>query len=97
MLEILNGPRDGEVVILNQNAEWGRNGAGPLSFPWDSELGEPQARVIADDNGWWLEPNQSPHGTHRMSKGERVLTKTKLSAGDIYRAHQTWFVVRQAD
>lgn len=97
VLEILSGPRDGEIVTLEASTDWGRTGAGPLSFPWDSELGDPQAHVTADEKGWWLEPVKARHGTHNMSEGERVTAKTRLATGDVLRANRTWLVVRQAE
>jgi hypothetical protein len=96
-IEILSGPRDGEIVTLETDAEWGREGTGTLSFPWDDELGAPQARVTMDERGWWLEPKKSPHGTYRVSKGERVEMKIQLGEDDALKAHHTWFLIRRVE
>jgi hypothetical protein len=93
-LEILSGPLDGAAITLKEEAEWSRAGDGPLAFPWDDELGEPQACFQVDEAGWSLEGYKSPHGTYRINQGERVSTgKIQLAKGDLLKASATWLLV----
>ena len=50
-LEILSGPLDGENITLTTETEWSRAPGSPLSFPWDDDLGEPQARFVLREIG----------------------------------------------
>ena len=96
-LEILNGPLDGSTITLTAETEWGQAGDGLLSFPWDKELGTPQARFVPDAQGWTLQGVNSPHGTYRVNseEQERITTETlQLAEGDILKASDTWLVVR---
>ena len=96
-LEILNGPLDGAPITLEAEAEWSRTGETSLSFPWDVELGEPQAQFTVEDDGWYLEGLDAPHGTYRVNREERVTgEKVKLKGGDILKASQTWLLISQA-
>ena len=97
MLEVLSGPLDGTLITLNADAEWSQAGDGRLAFPWDEELGKPQARFTVDEGGWSLEGLQSPHGTYRLNqeKPERVKDKIQLTIGDLLKASQTWLMVRE--
>ncbi len=98
VLEILNGPLDGAVITLTAAAEWTTAGAGPLAFPWDGELGKPQARLVPDESGWSLEGVRSPHGTYRVNREERITKGTlQLAGGDILRGSNTWLLVRQVE
>jgi hypothetical protein len=92
-LEILTGPLDGTIVALDSDAEWSCIGEGPLIFPWDEELGEPQALFSRGEDGWQLEAVPSPHGTYRLNQGERVDDKVVLEDGDILKASHTWLFV----
>ncbi len=96
-LEILNGPLDGQVVTLEAEATWGKEGEGQLIFPWDKELGTPQARFFPEGEGWWLEGCSAPHGTYCLSRGERVEGKTQLEAGEVLKASDTWLLVTQIE
>ncbi len=93
-LEVLSGPLDGQVVELTEETEWGRGVSGPLSFPWDGELGEPQARLGPDEAGWWLEGLDAPHGTYLINREEKVRGKVRLERGDLLKASGTWLMVR---
>lgn len=95
VLEILSGPLDGAITKLEAEAEWTRADEGPLAFPWDVELGEPQARFVAEEGGWWLEGLDAPHGTYRINREERIKEKVQLERGDILKASNTWLSVRQ--
>ena len=95
VLEILSGPLDGAIITLEAGAEWSRAGDGPLAFPWDVELGEPQARFVAEEGSWWLEGLDAPHGTYRINLEERIKEKVQLERGDILKASNTWLSVRQ--
>jgi hypothetical protein len=100
-LEVLSGPLDGTLIALETDAEWSRAGDGetPLTFPWDTELGAPQARLTfdAEEGRWYLEGLDAPHGTYRVNREERLTgKKVQLKGGDIIKASQTWLLVRQA-
>ena len=95
ILEVLSGPLDGTLLTLTAGADWSRGGEGPLAFPWDTELGEPQARFSVDDEGWGLEGLDAPHGTYRVNQRERVEARVPLAAGDLLKASGTWLLVRQ--
>lgn len=93
-LEILSGPLDGGTLTLTNETEWTRASSGPLAFPWDAELGTPQARLAPDTKGWTLTGVQSPHGTYRLNTEERITTeKLRLTEGDILKAGATWLFV----
>ncbi len=94
ILEVLTGPLDGATRSLDAESEWSRAGIGPLSFPWDTELGTPQARFRPTQEGWSLEGSKAPHGTYRLNREERVTAPISLSAGDILKASNTWLLVR---
>jgi hypothetical protein len=100
-LEVLSGPLDGTTITLETDVEWSRAGGGetPLTFPWDTELGDPQARFIVDaeEGRWYLEGLDAPHGTYRVNREERLTgKKVQVKGGDIIKASQTWLLVRQA-
>jgi hypothetical protein len=100
-LEVLSGPLDGAPITLETDAKWtcAGNGETPLTFPWDTELGDPQARftVDAEEGRWYLEGLDAPHGTYRVNREERLTgKKVQLKGGDIIKASQTWLLVRQA-
>ena len=98
VLEVLNGPLDGAVITLTAAAEWTAAGIGPLAFPWDGELGKPQARLAVDEQGWSLKGVRSPHGTYRINREERITTGTlQLARGDIIKGGNTWLLVQQAE
>jgi len=95
-LEILSGPLDGATVTLEAATEWSKTSASLLAFPWDAELGTPQARFVPDAEGWQLEGVQSPHGTRRANSGERITTETlQLEEGDLLKASDTWLLVQK--
>ncbi len=97
ILEILSGPLDGASITLESDAEWGRAGEGPLAFPWDAELGAPQARFTVEGGRWRLEGLDAPHGTYRVNREERLTgRRVQVERGDILKASQTWLLVRQA-
>ncbi len=96
VLEVLSGPLDGATITLTAGAELTCAGAGPLAFPWDDELGKPQARFVIAEAGWSLEGIKSPHGTYCINRekriGEGVLP---LAPGDLLKASATWLLVRE--
>lgn len=92
-LEILSGPLDGQVVTLNAATEWSRTGTSALSFPWDEELGTPQARFTFTDDSWWLEPIGGARSTRH--NGEQVHDRVQLTAEDVLKAANTWLQVKQ--
>ena len=93
-LEILSGPLDGTAITLETEAQWSCTGEGPLIFPWDEELGEPQAVFSLDEEGWHLEGLPSPRGTYRVNRGEQLEGKIVLEEGDLLKAANTWLLVR---
>jgi hypothetical protein len=98
-LELLNGPLDGTIVPLESETIWSAKGEGLLIFPWDAELGEPQARFFPEKGNWWLEGYPARHGTYRLSDGEpeRIEGKARLEGGDILKASDVWLLVRQIE
>ncbi len=94
VLEILSGPLDGTTITLQGDTEWSCIGDGPLAFPWDEELGQPQARFTLDEEGWGLEGFDAPHGTYHINQGERIKDKVALEKGAILKASNTWLFVR---
>ena len=96
-IEILSGPCDGSELVLEANADWNREGSGALAFPWDVELGTPQGYLTVDEQGWWLEPVKSAHGTYHVSKGEKVQDKVELAKDDIFKASRTWLLAKDIE
>lgn len=97
-LEILSGPLDGHVVTLQDETVWAAAGTGPLIFPWDNQLGKPQARFLTREDGWWLEGGDAPHATYRLAGSrEKVSCPVCLAPGDILRAGRTWLLVREIE
>jgi hypothetical protein len=91
ILEVLNGPIDGHIVTLEAETNWSKEGEGVLAFPWDTELGTPQARFYKEGNSWFIEGCQASHGTyHNM---EPVETKVPLRQEDMLKASDTWLMV----
>jgi hypothetical protein len=94
-LECLSGPLDGFQIELVTAEEWSCKGEGPLAFPWDMELGSPQARIFPQEDGWYLEGySETPHATHCLRKHDtKVVEAICLEDGDMIRASGTWFRV----
>ena len=95
ILEILSGPLDGQVVTLAAETEWRKTGDGPLSFPWDAELGTPQAHFTLVEGTWLLAPVGGTRNTRR--NGEPVKEKVLLAQGDWLKAADTWLLVKQIE
>jgi len=95
VLEVLSGPLDGATITLETNTEWDCAGDGPLAFPWDDELGKPQARFTVGEGGWWLEGLDAPHGTYQINREEQITEKVQLENRDILKASQTWLLVHR--
>lgn len=93
-LEILTGPLDGSIIELDLETQWSCVGDGPLTFPWDEELGEPQAAFSLTQAGWCIEGIPSPHGTYLINRGERIEDKVVLEKDDIIKASHTWLLVK---
>jgi hypothetical protein len=95
VLECLNGPLDGHQIELTVAAEWRSKGETPLVFPWDSELGNPQARFFPENGNWYLEGyRETLHGTYRINNGgEKIDHPVRLGDGDILKASQTLLIV----
>ena len=92
-LEILSGPLDGEKVKLQQATEWTRAGTGVLSFPWDEQLGAPQARLVPGPEGWTLAPLDAPQATSLINRDQKVSEPVRLETGDVIRAGTSWLRV----
>jgi hypothetical protein len=93
ILEIASGPLDGLQITIENETEWRRSETGPLCFPWDSELGEPQARFLRTNKGWAVEGFKAQHGTHLVKRNRNVRQPVTLREGDLLRAHETWILV----
>jgi hypothetical protein len=96
LLEALSGPLDGVLITLETEADWTRSDEGPLAFPWDRELGQPQARFTPVAGGWQMEGSDAARGTWHINREARVVGTVPLTAGDMLRASTTWLLVRQA-
>ena len=94
-IEVLSGPLDGATIELHEPEDWTRTCAGPLAFPWDPELGTPQARFVPDEHGWTLEAIPSKHGTYRITSNERIEGTVRLEPKDVLKASTTWLLVRR--
>lgn len=96
-LELLNGPLDGHIITLEEETTWGTKGEGPLVFPWDAELGNPQARFFPEGDEWRLQGYSADHGTYRANRGERVEQAIRLEVRDVLKANDTWLLVQQIE
>lgn len=93
-LEILSGPLDGLTVTVGEQTDWTFVENGLLSFPWDAELGSPQAKFYLEAEIWWLEVNPgAAHGTYCANRLGRIEGKFQLQAGDVLKASETWLCV----
>lgn len=93
-LEILSGPLDGHAVLLEGETEWAQIEGTPLSFPWDTELNTPQARLYPEGENWWLEASETTaHGTYCVNRVGRIEGKFQLNKGDLLKASETWLYV----
>ena len=95
ILEILSGPLDGHILALEDETAWGRTGEGPLIFPWDTELGNCQARFFLEEGNWWIGSCSEDHGTHCINRQGRVDDRLQLEAGDLLRSCSTFLLVRE--
>jgi hypothetical protein len=87
-------------VVLTGETPWGKQSKSPLGFPWDLELGNPQARFFPDAGAWWIEALTALHATERIRrKGQKecIAGKVRLEPGDLLRASETWLRVDTAD
>lgn len=94
-LELLGGPLDGLTLTLEAETEWSKTGDGPLSFPWDNELGTPQARLFTEAGEWRLEALPNERSTrHNM---EPIDGTVLLNTGDLLKAANSWLLVTNLD
>jgi len=94
VIEILSGPLDGATVELTEASSWTGQGIGPLSFPWDAELGDPQARFIPGPEGWILECFNTFHATYRVNENQLIKGSIQLRPKDVLKANTTWLMVK---
>jgi hypothetical protein len=95
-MEILSGPLDGHTILLTGETQWTQAEGSPLSFPWDSELGAPQARLLQKAKAWWLEASEATeHGTYCANRVGRIEGKMQLETGDVLKASESWLYVSQ--
>jgi len=97
VLEILNGPLDGHKVKLEKETFWSKKGEGPLIFPWDTELGEPQARFFCEGDEWWVEGLKAQHGTYCLGHAGRIEGKVRLEARDMLKASESWLFISKVE
>ncbi|MCI0549689.1 MAG: hypothetical protein L0287_01905, partial [Anaerolineae bacterium] len=76
---------------------WSKKGKGPLIFPWDTELGDPQARFFCEGDEWWVEGFKAQHGTYRLNREERIEGKVGLETRDMLKASESWLLVRKIE
>jgi len=97
-IEILSGPLDGHIVQLEEKTDWGIKGDGPLSFPWDKELGDPQARFFPENDDWWIESLPSAkRNTRFIHQKDPIKEKTKLKKGEILKACGTFLLIKKIE
>ena len=92
VLECINGPLDGLQIELQTESEWRCTGEGPLAFPWDTELGDPQARLTPQENAWWIEGYAAAHGTYQINRDPATVPvgeKIRLEVGAVLKASGT--------
>jgi hypothetical protein len=97
VLEILNGPLDGHQVKLEKETIWGKKGEGPLIFPWDAELGDPQTRFFCEGDEWWVEGFKAQHGTYILNREKRIEGKVRVEARDMLKASESWLLARKIE
>lgn len=93
-VEILSGPLDGHTITLENDTEWTRSVGSLLSFPWDEELGEPQARFVISEEGWQLESAKTKRGTHLLRPNTEDRLPAILQIDDVLKASNTWLRVK---
>lgn len=97
-LDILSGPLDGHLIVLEDETEWCTTGTGALSFPWDNGLGTPQARIFPKDDQWYIAGYAGKRRTHHQRDGTDTIVTHEplpLAPGDILHASVTWLQVNQ--
>ncbi len=93
-LEVLNGPLDGQTITLDVDADWTAAPGSLLSFPWDGELGGPQARFVLEADGWNLQPSdEAKRGTHLLRADAEDRLPVVLQEDDVLKASSTWLRV----
>ena len=92
-LEVLTGPLDGARLRLEAETEWTRQSGSLLSFPWDADLGEPQARFVPSEGGWQIEPVEAKRGTHLLRPDSEDRLPVTLQIDDVLKASSTWLKV----
>ena len=93
LLEVLTGPLDGAHLRLEAETEWTRQPGSLLSFPWDADLDEPQARFIPGEDGWSLQPSGAKRGTHLFRPDAEDSLPAVLQTDDMLKASSTWLKV----
>lgn len=93
-LEILSGPLDGYVLLLETITEFTRKPGSLLSFPWDEGISEPQARFIPYTAEWQLEGGNTKRGTHLLRQEQEVSLPVVLQVGDVVKASNTWMRIK---
>jgi len=101
-IEIISGPQDGMIITLTEEnliTQWTRDNGSLLSFPWDKELGSPQAVIRYQGGVWEIESQDALHGLYVMNGGGKISGTNKIEIGQIYRANYTWLKIKniQAD
>ncbi len=96
-LEILNGPLDGYMLILENETIWGKEGEGPLIFLWDTELGKKQARFFPEGDNWRVETCDAPHRIYCLNRQQHIEGKIQLEKGDLLKASNTWLLVNKIE
>ena len=96
-LEVLNGPLDGAIISLQSETDWTSAADGLLAFPWDEELGQPQARFRPGEAGWSLEGLETLHGTYLIGQdgAEKIMGFCELGEGNVLKASSTWLFIRR--
>jgi hypothetical protein len=98
IVEVLNGPLDGAKITVQIDTEWCKTGDSPLAFPWDANLGEPQARFFSNGTSWNIEGYAAGRRTH-LYRGEQDIIVTQqarpLEKHDLLKAGNTMLLVEE--
>lgn len=103
-LTFMNGPRDGEVLVVDIAGERadvtiGRTPENSVAILDDPELGRRHARLTLRGDDWWLEDLNSTNGTFvgEFDRATRLVAATRLTIGDIFRVGCTRLRVEARD
>ncbi len=95
VLEILSGPLDGQILTLESETAWGKKGEGPLIFPWDTELGNCQAKFFPKEGSWWIGNCSAFYSTYCLNRKGQIENSLQLKGDDLLQSCATLLLVRE--